>query len=526
MKPLNEKISLRNYEIEVNFLSPKTQAQELDTAPVDSKNHSRVVYAFRSFWDRSFERIKLTTANENWSEIGFVIAVIFALTAVGMFIRVYLSYTIRNTYGFGSDIIWNRYVPFNIGVQFRGFSDFRYYYVSWITAWFENDWYPYQAVPPFEANPLNAYSYPPIFLYFLISVWRPGMTEFWMAFPMILADAACAGVVYLILKNIIKNEHANGIALFGGFLMAVAPINIIYDGIYWLNPGPVTLFTLIAFYFATKSKWWQAFFWLALATLTKQNALFFTYPMFMAMLGEKIRKKSVKEAIIESIMNALIFVFIILLLSVPWIFMSPYQYVRHLLFPGKQIEITIVPYIDPAGNDCVSFPWSLLALGFPDWIIGFASFGTYSMFFMILSSSIISVFMMWRSYNKKSDGIEFYEWIAIYMVFTHIFMPRGVYKFYTAYFVPVILIALLGSLTNLMSKKSLLPISLMISATLFLGFNFWLLEIGRLFVPFFLFMTTVVIGFFAMIRGYLRDRIKAPKTKNSIQKYFDGTLGS
>ncbi len=79
---------------------------------------------------------------------------------------------------------------------------------------------------------------------------------------------------------------------------------------------------------------------------------------------------------------------------------------------------------------------------------------------------------------------------------------------------------------NLMSKKSLLPISLIMSGTLFLGFNFWLLVIARLSVPFFLFMTTIVIGFFAMIRGYLRDRMKIPKTKNAIQKYFDRPLGS
>jgi hypothetical protein len=134
--------------------------------------------------------------------------------------------------------------------------------------------------------------------------------------------------------------------------------------------------------------------------------------------------------------------------------------------------------------------------------------------------------MMWRTYNNKLDGIEFYEWISVYMIFTHIFMPRGVYKFYTAYYVPVILIAILGSLTNLMSKKSLLPISLILSGVLFLGFNFWQLVITRLFTPFFLFMTTIVIGFFAMIRGYLRDRMRLTKTKNSMRKFFEGTLGS
>ena len=182
--------------------------------------------------------------------------------------------------------------------------------------------------------------------------------------------------------------------------------------------------------------------------------------------------------------------------------------------------------IDELGNDCVSFAWSLLALGFPQWIVGFAAFGNYSMLFMILSASIIAVFMMWRNYNNKADSIAFFEWISIYMIYSHIFMPRGVYKFYTAYYVPVILIALIGSLSNMMSKKSLLPIGLILASALFLGFNFWLLVIARLAVPFFLFMTTIAIGLLAMIRGHLRDRIDNPKTMSAIHRFFSGNIGS
>lgn len=445
----------------------------------------------------------------NWSAYSLDFAVVLVLVVLGLFIRILLSYTFREQYGYGSEIIWDRWLHFDIYnyelnqfVRIRGFADFGYYYRSWIEGWYDGTWYPYQWHE--EPGVLDFYSYPPVFIYFLVIAWRPGMSNLWMAMPMILADAACAGVVYLILKELFKGKKGRAIGLVGGILMMIAPINIIYDGIYWLNPGPVTLITMIAFYFATKKKWWQAFFWLAVATMTKQNALFFTYPLFMVMLGEKVKNKKIKDAIVESLMNALLFVGVGLLLSVPWIFVSPYQYIRHMLFPGRPMELRFTP-VDPASNDCVSLAKSLQELGFPDWILAITSFGNYSMLLMILSASVIVVLMLRRSFNGKMDGIEFYEWIAIYMIFSHIFMPRGVYKFYTAYFTPVILIAFLGSLAKLTEKKELLPIGLVMGSALFLGFNIWLIVIPRFPVPFLLFMTAVVIALLLWLRAYFRD---------------------
>ncbi len=492
---------------------------------IEGESTSRLADFFKNFRQRIADNLKNRFKKENWPEIGLEVTIIFMLVAIGLFVRILLSFELREKYGFGSGFnIWNYGLPFGInGIDFRGFADFGYYYHSWITAWYTDNWYPYRWIEP--ANVLDFYSYPPVFLYFLVLTWRPGMSNFWMAFPMVLSDAACAGIVYLILKNVIKNKYSRGIALFGGLLMALAPINIIYDGVYWLNPGPVTLLTITAFYFGIKKKWWQAFFWLAIATMTKQNALFFAYPLFMVMLGEKVRNKSVSEALIESIMNAALFVGVILLLSIPWIFISPYQYGRHMLFPGRPIEIRFEP-VNPASNDCVSFAKSLEQLGLSGPLLAMVSFGNYSMFWMILSASIIAIFMFWRSYNSKLDGIEFFEWIAAYTIFTHIFMPRGVYKFYTAYFVPMILIAILGALTNFTPKKEHLPISMVAASALFFGFNIWLLVMARWPVPFYLFMVAITIGFIGMIRAYVRDQLNNTVSRMKIQKFLDRRIGS
>ena len=478
-----------------------------DTQLVISDNNSRTTRIAYTFWDNLRKSVKKRFAVDDWLENSLDIFVVFFIISLAMFVRVILAYTFREKWGYGLDEnIWNRNMVFNIkNIEIRGFADFSYYYHSWIEGWYNGNWYPYQWHE--TPNVLDFYSYPPVFIYFLVLTWRPGMSDFWMAFPMILADASCAGVVYLILKNLFKNDRARAIGLIGGVLMALAPINVIYDGIYWLNPGPVTLFTLIAFYFAIKNKWWQAFFWIAVATMTKQNALFFTYPMFFAMLGEKIRNKTIKETIIESLANVILYILVALALSLPWIAISPVEYGRHLLFPGRPIELRFT-VIDPVANDCVSFAKSLEQVGFPGWILAIVSFFNYSMLGMILFCSIIAVFMAWRSYYNKMDGIEFFEWIAVYTIVSHIMMPRGVYKFYVAYFTPMLLIAFLGAFVEMLNKKKFLFIGIISGSALFFGFNIWLLVIPRFPVPFFLGMTALVVILISWFRAYLRDTSK------------------
>ncbi|HUT81312.1 MAG TPA: hypothetical protein VMZ29_08930 [Candidatus Bathyarchaeia archaeon] len=480
-----------------------TRNEMIDSQTDQDVAKSRILSSISSFSKKTSERIKNRLNKVSWGEYSLEIGIVAMLISIALFIRIVLAYEFRVNWGYGSDeIIWNLGLPFNINnVNFRGFADFGYYYYSWVTGWFENGWYPYQWTEP--ADVYDYYSYPPVFLYFLVLIWRPGMSNFWIAFPMVFADAACAGVVYLILREAIKKDTSRIIAIIGGFLMALAPINVIYDGIFWLNPGPVTLLSLIAFYFAIKNKWWQAFFWLAFATMTKQNALFFTFPMFMVMLGQKARDKSVREAIIESIMNAVLFVAVCLLLSVPYIFIDPLQYGRHMLFPGRGIEWRFYP-TDPAGNDCVPFATSLWKLGVQGILLAVISLGTYNMFFMILSAALIGFFMIWRSYRNKLDGIEFFEWISIYVILTHIFMPRGIYKFYVAYFVPFIAIALIGSITHYTTDKKFVALGLLPATALFLWFNFWLLIMDRWAVPFYLFMVALTIGLLAFIRADIK----------------------
>ncbi|HUU79079.1 MAG TPA: hypothetical protein VMX55_12095 [candidate division Zixibacteria bacterium] len=445
-------------------------------------------------------------SKKNWKDITEKASTILFLIAFAMLVRLLFAYYFRVNFPIGEvEIIWNRNVLFNPnGKSFAGYTDFDHYYYNWVNFWYKDDWYPFTNwQDTVSGDPWYYYSYPPIFLYFLVSIWRPGMTDIWIAMPMILADAACAGMIYLILNEIFKERKA--IAFLGGVLMVLAPVNVIYDGVYWLNPGPVTLLTLISFFFVVKRKWWQAFFWLALATMTKQNALFLTYPIFMIMLGEKVHKKGVKKGSFESILNVGLFISTCLLISIPWIFITPLQYGVHLLFPGKFLQLNSSVESPPPGQPN-TFSWALYVYNIRGVVLDIVAFGINSMILMIAAASIITIYLLWRAFRGKMDNIEFFEMIAIYMILTHIFMPRGVFKFYSAYYIPVILLAIVCSLMYY-KEKFIIPISIILIVSLFFGFNIWHQTSHPYFLPLLLFLMSILLLGLNIIRNIYKKKI-------------------
>jgi len=440
---------------------------------------------------------------QDWNEIIIKSNIILFLLAFGVLTRLLFAYSYRVQFPLIElDMIWNRVIVVNPNkVPLEGLMDFNYYYVAWAEGWFEDNWYPFPdwQLAENSTNPLYYYSYPPIFLYVLLSLWRPGKNFLWLGLPLIITDAACAGVVFLIIEKVSQKANARLFAVIGGLTMALSPINLIYDGVYWLNPGPVTLFTLVAVYFIVENKWRQGFFWLAIATMTKQNALFFTYPFFMVMLGRKVKSQGIKKAIFESSMVVLYFLLICFLCSLPWLFITPLFYGVHLLFPGRllTLEPTIV---EAKGYLPVQFSFALKALGLRGVLLDGIAIGVNSMFLMILSANILAVPLLWRSFHGKNDPAELFSILSIYIITTHILMPKGVFKFYSAYFTPFLLLAMLLSF-NEVGKKLIVTITLgLLTIGAFLGFGVWHLVVNRYFTPLVLFLACIFIGILAIGR--------------------------
>ncbi|NHJ47196.1 MAG: hypothetical protein FK733_05355 [Asgard group archaeon] len=452
--------------------------------------------AKNSFSKRFTHDIQEKFSNKNWNAIATNLVVIAFLISFGILVRLLLAYYfklefLRET----STSIWNRVVQKNpLDIPIGGFDDFSYYYEAWTTAWYDSNWYPYPWVDIniIRDSPLHIYSYTPFFLYILSIFYRPGSHILWLALPLVAADSACAGMVYLILRKLIKGSNSFALSFFGALLMILAPINLIYNGVYWLNPGPMTLFTLIAIYFAIDGKWWQCFFWLAIATMTKQNALFLAYPLFMAMLGSKLTKNSIKRAVTESIMNALLFCFIFVVGSFPWLFITPKYYIYHLAIPGKDLLLD-TSVIDPE-DLCIQFSVALQSIGISGWFLDIIAFGVNSMLLMIVTASVIAVYLLWSTYKNRLSKLGLIESITIYLILTHLFLPRGTFKFYTTYFIPFIIIALITSVDKLTNKKIFQAIGIIGISLLFFGSNIWLLIVERIYFPLIPFGICLIIG--------------------------------
>ncbi|NHK31408.1 MAG: hypothetical protein FK730_08660 [Asgard group archaeon] len=479
------------------------------------------------FFSSSFSKQFINDFREKFRKINrenfsFNLLIVMFLLSFGILVRLLLAYHFRLEFYTGDALenIWLRDVePNPLGYPIVGFNDFSYYYRSWVSAWYNDQWNPYIWVGEefIRDSPLYLYSYTPFFLYVLALFYRPSFHVLWLAFPLIASDAACASVVYLILRKTVKGTKSISISFFAGMFIALAPINLLYNGVYFLNPGPVSLFTLLAIYFVIDKKWWQCFFWLAIATLTKQNALFLTYPLFMMMLGSKISRKSIKRAFSESIMNALFFVIIFLLGSMPWIIISPKYYIYHLAIPGKYLSLSTI--VEDPGARCIPFSVALQSIGIKGWILDIVAFGVNSMFLLIFSATIISILLLWRAYTNKLTKNGVLELITLYLILSHLFLPRGVFKFYTAYFIPFIAAVLINSITKISKNKIILPLSLILISALFFGSNLWLIIIDRVYFPLILFGLCIIIALLGLTRIYIQLNINKRLKKTNYLLY-------
>lgn len=468
---------------------------------------SRLTKLLNSSLRKHFEndfREKLTKTNMKNFSLNF--SIVIFLLSFGILIRLLLAYYYRLEFYTGDALenIWLRDVKQNpLGYPVVGFNDFSYYYSSWVTAWYNDNWNPYIWVGAefIHDSPLYIYSYTPFFLYFLAIFFRPNFHILWLAMPLIATDATCACLVFLILRKIVKGTKSIAISFFAGLVMALAPINLLYNSVYFLNPGPVSLLTLLAIYFAIDNKWWQCFFWLAIATLTKQNALFLTYPIFMMMLGNKMNRTSIKRAIGESLMNVLFFVILFIIGSMPWIIISPRYYIYHLAIPGKYLSLSTI--VEDPGARCIPFSVALQSIGIKGWFLDIVAFGVNSMLLMLLMASIVSFILLWRSFTNKITKSGFLELITIYLVLSHLFLPRGVFKFYTAYFIPFIIIGFFNSITKISKNNIFLASGLLIVSIIIFGCNLWLIIIERIYFPLILFGLCIILSLLGITRVFL-----------------------
>jgi hypothetical protein len=121
-----------------------------------------------------------------------------------------------------------------------------------------------------------SFNYGPLYLYSMVPFYLVSPLVSYI--PTVFADAATSVVVYLVTKQTTKDTTLAGVA---GVAYAAFPFAIINEGYLWMSSQPMTLFMLLAVYFAVKKSPFASMCSLAVAAMFKQEALFIVIPLIL-----------------------------------------------------------------------------------------------------------------------------------------------------------------------------------------------------------------------------------------------------
>ncbi len=322
----------------------------------------------------------------------------------------------------------------------ESYNDASHYYEPYLQAFRFENWNPYAG----GEGPLNGYAYGPIFIYSIyfisifVGLFNPGMERDLLVtesikWSHIVFDALTVALLYIVitqLKSFQKrsdiSKHAIGI--LAGVGLTFMPMNLIYVDSRFLNIPQMTFFTLLALILFLKEKYRISALFLTIAWLSKQMTLFIV-PIWFLILW---KKKSLRTALVDFIVPFLISTF---LFSLPWLVLTPVSYAKRVLGPGKALTSVNLSL----GGVTVSLANSFKYLEI-DFLSNFYfTLNKYQIpfFLFYIIAALIAYFN-----GKKIGGNETYfgvftTWLIL---LTHVFIARGVYKYYGAFFSPFLLL--------------------------------------------------------------------------------------
>lgn len=337
----------------------------------------------------------------------------------------------------------------------EAYSDASYYYEPYLESFRYENWNPYAG----GEGPLNGYAYGPMFIYglYFVSLFvslffpqfdKPELLSESVKWTHIVFDALSVVMVYLIVitlktfKSKTLTKHALGI--LSAAIFSMMPINLLYVDSVFLNTPQMTFFTLISLLLFIKDKYRLTAFFLSVAWLSKQMPLFLLIPWFLIIWKKIDLRAAFRDFLFPFLLSTLI-------LSLPWLFMTPVEYAWRVLGPGKPLAFLDLEHT----GHTVSLAHSFLFLGNQSLANFYHVINKYMIPF-ILFYGFTAVFAYFN--GKKIGGNESYQiifatWI---IVNTHLFISRGIYKYYNAFITPFIVLSLLTFIeeksSNLMKR--------------------------------------------------------------------------
>ncbi|MHA1302577.1 MAG: hypothetical protein ACTSQE_12080 [Candidatus Heimdallarchaeaceae archaeon] len=335
----------------------------------------------------------------------------------------------------------------------EGYVDASYYYQPYLYAFRYQNWNPYSG----GEGPLNGYAYGPLFIYGLyfislfVSMFNPSYTNDKVVIESvkwthIVFDALCVSLLYIIIINLDYFKSKRYSKHFFGVLLSLIyiwiPFNLIYVDSLSLNIPQMTFFTLLSLLFFLKEKYTLSSFFLTIAWLSKQMPLFLVIPWFLILWK---KENNLKKALLDFLLP---FFFMTCLFSIPWVFLEPYSYIFRLFGPGKPLDF--VSLSAKYNGYTVTLAHSFLKLGSE----------TLANFYLVINKYMIPFFLFYMLslliayFNGKqlfSDETQFLVYTTLVILVTHVFISRGIYKYYDAFFSPFFLLCMILLFSDFLS---------------------------------------------------------------------------
>ncbi len=353
---------------------------------------------------------------------------------------------------------WNGYGQLNIGgltipLNFEGWADYDYYYVSWANQ-FLTGIQPYTVA--FEYQNIGGtvydipYFFPPLFVYLCVLGRMLPIQPFGIGFVIAAFGYLTALPVYGIGKNLADNAHVGEIA---AATYLFNPIILYHTVMDWLNPAPFVFFVVLSFYLIITGHRISGVLAMVTAALFKQTAFVLALPLICFFLrrppqegtaaevqSNEDEKKSLLSDKLDLRSLARIIAIVLIYataLSIPYL-LNPLNYVYYIFQrPGAFL---LTDLTTPPGDGLpMTLAVVLIVMHAPQWLIQGVNLMTYYSVGLILG--LLPIFVQMLIEVKDDRNLKGY-WrrmlflTLLLMLWVHLFSPRGIYKYYLVALVP------------------------------------------------------------------------------------------
>ena len=324
---------------------------------------------------------------------------------------------------------------------FEIYRDSNFYYESFLEAFRYEGWNPYAR----SEGELDYYLYGPIFIYSLyctslfVSAFEPNLTRDvllqksvkWTAITYDALSVVMLYILILCLKDFREKKiRRHIIGIIAAFAYIFMPVNIMYIDSYLLNGSQMTFFTLIMLVFFLREKYRLSAYFLTLAFLSKQIPLFFLIPLF-SILWKNHNLSFAYRRFLRP------FLFSNLILAIPWIFLTPHLYIGRIFAAGR--SLWYVTLTEEGIQHGVTLANTFLYFG-SKFFANLYLYINIPMIPFIIFYGLALLISHFNAQKIKEDETIFIGYLTWLVLIIHVFMSRGIFKYYDIFLSPFLIL--------------------------------------------------------------------------------------